>query len=307
MNIFRKYILPCAAVLFLTAAFLLQACTKETAKLPYTQLESFTIADAAGKPLSAAITGQDIVIYWPYEQTMPATITPQLTVTDKATVAPASGVAVPFVAGTSFTVTAENGTTTQYHLKIVSSQPQPVINLPAGSFINTFPGSPGRLSAYYLLPDAVRTKLSFISTKGDKIPLRIDSIRRDMVYYTTPATLDTGMYKLMVQSGNHTVNPATMFLYMGEAPELDTYGDLRIKKGQTFTLKGQRIKTIKTAQLLANGDLGPSLEVVGSTATTVTLRVPDNMPAGTYDGIFLGYRFYLIEDVFGAESPIVVE
>ena len=92
-------------------------------KIPshFTKISSFTVT-LDGKTYPATISGTDISIILPSGTT---TITPNITISNKATVSPASGESVDISSGTaSFVVTAENGTnktTYTLHANVASS------------------------------------------------------------------------------------------------------------------------------------------------------------------------------------------
>ena len=80
----------------------------------YKEIKTFTVA-IEGTTYAATITGTDISIVLPAGVT---SITPTITISDNATISPASGATVTLTDGTAtFTVTAENGDTATYTLR----------------------------------------------------------------------------------------------------------------------------------------------------------------------------------------------
>lgn len=300
MNTFNRYFFACCLLL-------LNACTKEDAKLPYSQITSFIIKDADGNALSAAIAGQDIIVYWPFGQTLPADITPEITVSDKAIIKPASGEKIAFNGSAAYTVTAQNGTVATYKIKIVSNQPTPVINgLASGSYL-IYPGSTMNVSHLYLLLDTTRTHVSLISKTGQQLPCTIETLTRDRLLFAYPEAMDTGRYNLQIISGTYTTIVKAALLYRLGYPEIYDYGAITVKKGQTFTVTGSNLSQITKASLYLDFTHDRAIEVVSNTATTVTLRVPLDFPAGTCEGgLFLTNTFYDMEDGIGYDTPIVI-
>ncbi|WP_160717644.1 hypothetical protein [Chitinophaga solisilvae] len=308
MTIFRTYILPRYIAAILLPVLLVTACTKESEKLPWSLITSFQLADAGGNPLQAAITANEIIIYWPFGQPMPAEMTPVITVSEKAVVSPATGIKVPLKSGTNYAVTAENGNSTAYKVRIVSSQPYPVINTPDMGYQFITPGIPTNLSALYVIPDPAQTHISLISAAGKKIPMAIDSITRERIYYKYPAPIDSGRYTLMLETGIYTINRKSDLYVRNTEPALEDYGQLRVKRGDTFTLKAQGLGVITEALLILNAQGETQrIEVIGNTQTAVTLKIPAAIPAATYAyGIVLNDRYYAYENYIGLEQPVTV-
>jgi hypothetical protein len=75
-------------------------------------ITAFYINDVPG-----VITGTAIALTLPYG-THKTSLSPQITVSDKAAVSPASGTAQDFSATVTYTVTAEDGTTAQYTVTV---------------------------------------------------------------------------------------------------------------------------------------------------------------------------------------------
>lgn len=103
-------------------------CKKEYQASPNADIINFTIKDAQGQSLKAVIENKEIVLYWPPEQAVPETVTPVINLSDGASVQPASGTAVPFKNGTSFTVTAKNGNAVTYKIKVNVNEVMPYIS-----------------------------------------------------------------------------------------------------------------------------------------------------------------------------------
>ncbi|MFY0252481.1 hypothetical protein ACDQ55_00860 [Chitinophaga sp. 30R24] len=299
MNTLLKYFL------FAVGMLLLHACTKEEAKLPYSSITSFTFTDANGAPLSAAISGQDIIIYWPFEQPLPTGITPQIAVSDEAVIKPASGAKVALSAATSYTVTAQSGSTTIYHLKIVAVQPSPDVKfLQADGYTFFYTNEETSFPALFLIQDTVRTHLSLLSCNGKKIPVAIKSITRDNIMYKYPAALDSGRYKLVLETGKYTITGKTDYYYRPNEPEFEIVQNLQLKRGQTFTLKGKYLDEITSAIMYS--DVEAAITVVSNTGTEATFRIPDNMPTGTYDGIAILDRYYRYDNYYYMDAPLEI-
>src|SRR5690606_29640723 len=104
---------------------LLSSCKTEYPELPYNEIEKFRVVDeTSGVDISAAIQGNEIIfLYWPPLVGEPDSIRPEITVSEGATVFPASLENVPFGEEVTYTVTAENGEKRQYRLLPTTGQP----------------------------------------------------------------------------------------------------------------------------------------------------------------------------------------
>jgi hypothetical protein len=88
-------------------------------------ITAFSINDVPG-----VITGTDVALTLPYG-TDKTSLGPQITVSEKATVSPASGAAQDFSSSVTYTVTAEDGTTSQYTVTVQVKGRAPIeITLP---------------------------------------------------------------------------------------------------------------------------------------------------------------------------------
>ncbi len=202
---------------FLFSLFILvvyfQSCTKteyEYEKRPYTDIKQFVIIGSDGDSAKCLIIKDTITVYWNPDITLPANVTPSIVIDEKATITPASGESISFKDNTTYTVTAEDGTTKIYTLKIVLNLPTPVLSgvQPASatwitnSFLNIY--------GEYLLANADTSDLSAYMQRvsdGFEIPLELD--RNRITNYSLIAVLpafsaeqDTGLHKVFVKSKN---------------------------------------------------------------------------------------------------------
>lgn len=131
------------ALLF-TYAITFISCSKteyEQEMRPYTAIESFYLEEASsGKErLEGVISADSIIVYWNPDVTLPAEITPTIVVAKGATISPASGASVPFSETTTYTVTAENGDSKTYQLKIKTQRETPILTAVVAAFSNPVP------------------------------------------------------------------------------------------------------------------------------------------------------------------------
>lgn len=293
--------LSCACLTL--ALLLVTACSDteyENAPYPYKELLAFSFT-TNGTDIEAAIADGQILLYWPHTLALPTTITPALSVSEKAIVTPASGAAISLQDDVTYTVKAEDGTTATYKLKIIVNQPPLTLdndNISSGTL-----GQTADIRGTNILLDASRTSVSLIATNGAEMQMEIDTIvdafgtgfgSNILIQLpeegTTP--LDTGWYKIKVTSGVRTATTTAAMLYVRyRYPAFDIISNsITVHPGETFTMTGRYFRQLGDAQALAQegSEEYASLELVNFTTTKVTYRVPDDTPTREYRAILPG-------------------
>ncbi|MBT1709022.1 hypothetical protein KK062_12345 [Fulvivirgaceae bacterium PWU5] len=288
---------------WLTMALLLAtACDTEyeNALYPYKELTTFSFT-ADGTLVEAAIAEGQILLYWPHTLDLPATITPQLSVSEKATIAPTSGTPIPLHDDITYTVTAEDGSTATYTVKVIVNQP-PLSLDDENPAVVSF-GQPADIRGTNILLDASRTTISLIAADGEETQMEIDTIVDGLgtgfgsnILIQLPeegtTALDTGWYKIKVVTGVRTVTTSNAVLYIRyRYPAFDfiTHA-ITVHPGEAFTLTGEYLRQLDDARVMVQDGSEEyySLAKVSSTPTEVTYRVPDDMPAREYYTILPG-------------------
>ena len=274
------------------------SCKKETeyAPHPYNEIQSLKIT-SGGETISAAVSADSIIVYWPSYLNKPAKISPQLIVSENATVTPASGTEIDFVTGTKYSVKAQSGAVKDYFLKIVINQPP--IQLGEVEYL-TYQAEKGGSYTFkngtylrYVIPDPTVTSFYLIDSSDVEHQLEISFTESEDLTVTVPDDdkFRMGGYKIKIISGTQTlvsnnyifgiIYPASL---RGTADPLTS--SITVKRGDEITFSGTGFFEMKEAIVLtydANGnesELG-TLELVSFTATTATYRVPVNFPLGT--------------------------
>lgn len=271
---------------------LFSACKTEYPDLPYAEIETFTIEDAHGQPLRAVIKDAEIIIYWTPLEEEPETIRPVITLSEGATISPASGEAVPYSAATAYTVTAQDGSKKTYTLRPEGGQPIPYLHIPSTEiYIN----STFSILGDYFVPDAERTKV-YIIANGQEHELTefrqlTNSVIQPFIPLSTP--LDTGYYELKVVTGRYTLTaPERMHL---NAPNLAALLDKTrlpstLTPGQVLSLYFTEEQALKfyenadfTAQMFYYSDnsaveFDPNVKFVNAAEIQITI------PAGINTG-----------------------
>lgn len=219
-------------------------------KKPYNTIESFALAGYSSDSINAVISGEDIIIYWSAEATLPATITPTIAVSPNAKISPASGTAVPFTTATVYTVTAEDGSTKTYHLKPSLNRPIPKISAINPVTLAWISNTQVNVSGEYFLSGsasdvhvyAQRLKDGFeFDLAIDQSQLSMTNITASLPRYTTQ--LDTGLHKIWVKIGDRVSDTKTIDILMPIIPAVDVDGILHL----TFEEAG---KTLAAGDIL---------------------------------------------------------
>lgn len=277
------------------------SCKKETeyAPYPYNEVLSLKINAGGGDKINAAVAGDSLVVYWPSYLARPAKISPEISISDKATITPASGTEVDFTTGTKFSVKAQNGAVKDYFLKVVVNQPPIQIAEQTFTTYQTTKGGTysfdNGTNARYIIRDAAVSHFYLVDSSNVEyeLPLQFPEGMQNMIV-TVPdeSKFKIGGYRIKVVSGAQTaitndyvfgiIYPASM---KGVATALTT--SISTKRGQNITFAGTGFFEMKDAAVVtfnANGSeiaLG-KLEIVSFTATSVTYKVPADFPIGTW-------------------------
>ena len=193
----------CFLLSLFAVVFVISSCKKEYIKYPYNEIEQFTIQDATGANLKATIVGTDIIVYYPPFQVVPDFISPSITVSDKATVNPASGTKIAFKTGAVFKVTAQDGNTKTYTLKLASNQPATTFTVS-----DTKIGDRLSIDGEFIVADTNRTKLFLVdkNNKDIKLPASLfDKFTAANLYLTLPSSIDTGVFKVKLLTDNKPI------------------------------------------------------------------------------------------------------
>jgi hypothetical protein len=284
------------------ALLLVTACDTEYENAPYSYKELLTFSFTAdGTPVDAAIAEGLILVYWPHTLAIPATITPQLSVSEKATITPASGASIQLQDDVTYTVKAEDGSTATYTVKVIINQP-PLSLDTENPTVAAF-GQPADIRGTNILLDANRTSLSLIATNGKETQMDIDTIVDAFatgfgsnIVIRLPeegaTALDTGWYKIKVTSGVRTATTTTPAFYIRYPyPSFNVIENaITVHPGETFTLAGRYFRQMEDARVLVQDGSEEyyTITKVSYTSTEVTYRVPEDIPAQEYFTILPG-------------------
>jgi hypothetical protein len=290
-------------------SLLFTACKKETEYAADTskRIVSYAFDNGTGEIVKAVVSGDSLLVYWPSYLVKPAAIIPAIELSENAIISPASGTSVALATGTTYKVTAQDGSTRNYYLKIIGNQPdiwinEKQVNVPRGT---TYLANSDKEEFWNLIKDTNQTKMYIIDSLGGERKIKIvftpdnTSLGGDVVSLEIPDTTMPGPYKLKVISGIRTKISTAFFNIKYRANGFKAVsGTLTVKAGEEFTLSASNAgfnddlvkslkqislsKNIGTAEAPVYEDLA-TMQLVSNTATTATFRFPVAvLPAGTY-------------------------
>jgi hypothetical protein len=205
---FRNYHFIILLLLTILSPYLL-SCSKEYVDFPYNDIESFEIKDAKGNALTASIVNNEIILYWPPYQDEPTTLTPTITVSERANISPTSGTAITIDSGkpVEYKVTAQDGSAKSYKLKLIVNQP--IISASPNVAESIYPigqeGSTLTLRTQHIIPEESKTSVFLIDSSNKETRLSIIRLMQNGITVQMPATLERGHYQIKVISGQRSV------------------------------------------------------------------------------------------------------
>lgn len=276
-------------VIFSLLAVIFTGCRKEYTDYPYTDLTQFSVKDTAGAILKAVIKDQDVIIYWPPFQNIPDSVSPVISVAERASILPASGKKIPFKDGFEYKVTAQNGAVKTYKLKPAINQPDLGLITPTTSII----GASIAFSGNYFVPDINKTKISLISNTGVETVLQNIYSITQLIIWISPPEIPEGKYQIKLINGNYTVLPKDSLAITYTTSPLFTTTPVRypvaVKRNQEYIYKISGTPVSKLTKLrfrlLADNTLHEVTIGSKNADNTVTIKIPANMPTGTYSAV----------------------
>jgi len=213
------------------------SCKKEYVDYPYNTIEKFVVTDNTKAAIEASITESKIIVYWPPQQAVPDSITPVITVSDRATISPASGTKVAFKQTTIYTITAQDGGTRKFTLTPSVNQPLVYFNFAGSNIQNLGIGKPFAIIGENFIVDTAETKFFLVDKNKKEIQVpasNFTSFTTTGIRGSIPVTsaIDTGNYTFKLVSG---IRQAVQGPYHVGKPDLTVTTTMTsVKKGGTL-------------------------------------------------------------------------
>lgn len=245
--------------------------------------------------LKASIVKDSIVVYWPSYKPLPGSIKPDIILSDKATISPASGVEISFKTGTVFKVTAQSGKVHTYILKVAINQPIPYFGVTPNQQFGQ--GLLTALGGDLWLRDTAITKVYFIDSLTQKSyraeVISVDPKNGPVVFIGEDIPVGT-KYDVKVTQGvriaynKYPTAKYTIQIIQPNQPLINTdIGfPLSLKAGDAFTVRGFHTSKITDVYISQDYD-GPrlKLQIVSSAMGKLTLKIPLGTAPGDYNWI----------------------
>jgi len=250
MNIYKT-------VIFYLLAVFIVSCSKteyETIKRPYNEIIKFSVAGYGSlDSVNAAISGDEIQVYWNSDNPLPIQIKPTIRVSEGATISPASGTEVEFSENTTYTVTAEDGIVRNYTIKPIVQQPIPILNSTNAINTSTSVLRWGTVRDFKLFGEYfLATDLSKVKVYGQRVkdglefdipfdPETATSTSLDVKLPRLTAQQDTGWHKIWLKVGDLTSGHVDVYIrqpptsLLTHGMHLEQIGQ-NVKLGQELTL-----------------------------------------------------------------------
>lgn len=169
------------------------SCKKETAYNVMSDNDIISYTVVAGEyDLTASVQQDSIYIYWPWPSVLPPTIKPAIVTGANVSINPASGIEVPLVTGTSYTIKTSDGRQKTFYLKVVKNWPdiEDVTVLRGGEPVSSVLGT-GEVfnmqNLRNLIADKNQTKVFLISRKeGKEFEADIKDMDEISIRFTIP-------------------------------------------------------------------------------------------------------------------------
>lgn len=249
----KQYITSLILSVCTLSVVFISSCTKteyEQTKLPYNEITKFAIKSfTEGDSIQAVISDNELIIYWDKAVAIPTQITPDIAVSEGASISPASGQSVKVTDDLSFTVTADDASTKTYKLRFVLQTPTPIVLATNNAtWLQWHEGSAMvSINGQYFLaggdPSAIRV-FARRASDGFEFDLIVPpssikstSIGAKLPPYTT--AMDTGRHDIKLNIGTTTIDLAQG--YIRPHPLINTHFKLEAPTVKTITA-GQEIR-----------------------------------------------------------------
>lgn len=287
----RKFNL--AIQLFLLFTFLISCSDKEEVK-PVTEeksdaksVVSFTLTALTPKVVGVIDEAtQTISVVVPFDTDV-TSLAPTIQVSDKAVVSPASGAAQDFSSPVKYKVTAEDGSSQEYEVKVaVEAQTGPTISLEPhvgareveqGAFLFVYGENFGT--------DASKAKIILESTSSEtviELPALAPLFSDARIVVSIPEDAPLEDYKVKVVVNNQSAYMEEVFTVVLPKPEIEEIAPLTVIRGEAIVISGKYFAEAGNEVIISKGTSKTSILILSESTTTIEARISSSQEPGEY-------------------------
>ncbi|HEY8934559.1 MAG TPA: DUF5018 domain-containing protein [Cyclobacteriaceae bacterium] len=214
--------------------------------------------------------------------TVVTSLIPAIEISEKATVAPASGVAQDFTNSVVYTVTAEDGTTQTYTVTVTVSTEvsftlsKPLYtNLQQDGVVVIYGTNFGTVADTKIVLTNVSTSAT-TTLQANNVP---DS---KTILVKIPADQVLGSYKIRVFKALESKEMDETFTVEKHAPEINSLDKTTVVRGTNIVISGAYFQASGNIVHLSANSKVVVLDVVSESTTSIEVTVPESTDAGNY-------------------------
>jgi len=295
----KSKLIPVLCCLLITSVFTACKKTMDLPELPNSRITEYKVPVSDGT-IAGVIDESDktITVYLPFYYQLDV-IDPQITVSDGAKLNTIIEPVDVMSETTTYTVTGNNNSTTTYKLKIEIQQLGPLVVIEPSTATTTTGWAIGSktisIQGNFNTTDATKIKVSLIGSDKVEHALIISGqtasvtpiiLATGKTYMLTnlqiPQDLPDGEYKVRVKI-LHLTGETTYPIKLIYGRPLIDYKVITAKQGETFTINttSEVFYNFQELSILVGGQK-TLLPIVSYSRTEAIIRIPENIPVGTY-------------------------
>jgi hypothetical protein len=210
-------------------------------------------------------------------------LAPTISLSEKATVSPASGTATDFTSPVTYTVTAEDGSTAAYKVTVTID---PTVSFTIDPYTNGLKIEQG--GALILrgegFGDASNNKivLTDINNSASTFEIPASLLSQDeLMLFSLPYTLPIGDYKIRVFVDGQAILMDEVFTITYPSPVIGDVEPTTLVRGENITISGLHFGLQNRVTLSDDQDVF-ELEIISENSTTIVAKVPDDLSPSDY-------------------------
>ena len=210
-------------------------------------------------------------------------LVPTVTISDKATVTPASGVAQDFTAPVKYTVTAEDGSKQDYTVTITES----AATFTATSFVISTAEQKGNIGVrgtHFGTYDQVKIVMTKTLT-GATVEIKASQFSTaTLLAFSVPADMPLGDYSGSVYVGGEAAVVPGKITILAPTPDVTAIDKTSVIPGDVITLTGTDFAASGNIIKISKSGSGTAitLSIVSESTTEIKVKIPASIAEGVY-------------------------